>query len=74
MTKKDTEIEKRLRVFMAYIPERAKPKQLREIIELLEKDRLRLILELEKYQTSIRNSMLESNQVFNKMEGVLVDR
>lgn len=70
---RDEMIEKKTRSFMAYIPDNAKNRQLRSIIELLEKDRLRLIFELEKHKDGINNAMLESNQVFNKMEGILSD-
>lgn len=73
MTTEEMEIEKKVRMFMAYIPEWAKNGQLRDIIELLEKDRLRLKLELNKHRTSTTNALMESSQVFNKMEGILSD-
>lgn len=73
MTKEEMEIERKVRMFMAYIPERAKVSQLRKIIELLEKDRLKLRLELDKHRTSTIDTLMESSQVFNKIEGILVD-
>lgn len=70
---RDEMIEKKTRSFMAYIPDNAKNRQLRSIIELLEKDRLRLKVELEKRHDSEYLALIESNQVLNKMEGILND-
>ena len=73
MTKEEIATEKEVRSFMAYIPETASAKDLRRVIELIERDRVKLRNSLLKTNHRVMNVITESNQILNKMEGILYD-